>query len=238
MEEPRSGRHASATFQVDALPTPVHHLLNYGTSAPPTGPFAIFRISRCPAALHTSRKRSMSSKAAVARMVGKISADNSAMLLCDVQERFRSLIHHGETVIRTSKLLTSASKELNIPLVITEQYPKVFGPTIRDCFEDESHLQSTPTFPKKLFSMMTPEVSEHIKSLNATSFILFGIETHVCVQQTALDLLEMGHEVHIIVDGTSSQQALDREIALQRLSNAGAYLTTAQSILFMLLKGE
>jgi hypothetical protein len=59
---------------------------------------------------------------------------------------------------------------------------------------------------------------------------------HVCVQQTCLDFLEEGKDVHIIVDGVSSQQAFDREIALQRMSQAGAYLTTAQSAAFMLMK--
>merc|ERR1712151_1008231 len=134
------------------------------------------------------------------------------------------------------KLMTSVSKELNMPIIVTEQYPKVFGLTVKDCFADQSHLDSLTKFPKRLFSMMTPEVSDHVESLNVNTFILLGIEAHVCVQQTALDLLERGHEVHIIADGTSSQQSYDREIALQRMVNAGAYITTAQSAVFMLMQ--
>jgi len=92
-------------------------------------------------------------------------------------------------------------------------------------------------FEKKKFSMVTPEVQDCLKTKDfddRESVILFGIEAHVCVQQTCLDLLEMGKDVHIVVDGVSSQQPFDREIALQRMSNAGAFLTTAQSIAFML----
>merc|ERR1712232_1359958 len=86
------------------------------------------------------------------------------------------------------------------------------------------------------FSMLTTEVRDHLKPLNKTIYILVGIEAHVCVQQTALDLLEQGHDVHIIVDGVSSQQPFDREIALKRMSQAGAWLTTAQSAAFMLMQ--
>jgi nicotinamidase-related amidase len=77
---------------------------------------------------------------------------------------------------------------------------------------------TVPTFEKKLFSMCTPEVMSHISSLgDRTSFILFGIEAHVCVQQTALDLLEQGFDVHVVVDGVSSMSPLDREVALNRM---------------------
>ncbi len=75
--------------------------------------------------------------------------------------------------------------------------------------------------------------------MNATperkSVVLFGIEAHVCVQQTALDLLEQGYAVHVLVDGVSSSRAHDRAVALRRMENAGAYLTTAESLIFMML---
>ena len=170
------------------------------------------------------------------RMVGKLRPETTAFLLCDIQERFRPLMHYGETVISTAQYMTSVAKALEIPVVGTEQYSKVFGPTIGDCFASPEDLNATNIFEKKLFSMLTDEVQEHLEKLNKSSYVLFGIETHVCVQQTALDLLERGHDVHIIVDGVSSQQAYDREIALQRLSQAGAFLTTAQSAAFMLMQ--
>lgn len=173
-----------------------------------------------------------------ARAVGKLSPENSVLLVCDVQELFRPLIYKMETVIKTTKFMTSVAKELSIPIVATQQYTKVFGPTIPDAFADPSDIGSlAPVFEKKKFSMMTPECSEHLSSLGKTSYLLVGIEAHVCLQQTALDLLEQGHDVHIIADGVSSQQKYDREIALRRMESSGAWLTSAQSASFMLLGG-
>jgi len=83
---------------------------------------------------------------------------------------------------------------------------------------------------------MTDEVQAHVDKLDKQSFLLVGIEAHVCLLQTALDLLEQGKDVHVIVDGVSSQQPIDREVALERMSQAGAFLTTAQSAAFMLMR--
>ena len=158
-------------------------------------------------------------------------------LLCDIQEKFRPLMYRGETIVRTANYMTSVAKALDIPVVITQQYTKVFGETVEDCFADPDHFASCKRFDKKKFSMCTDEVKSHLKELNKPSVVLFGIEAHVCVQQTCLDLLEDGAtEVHLVADGISSQQPFDREIALQRMSGAGAFLTTAQSTAFMLMQ--
>lgn len=179
---------------------------------------------------------SSSLAATASRAVGKLSPSNTALLVCDVQERFRPLIHKMETVVNTTKFMTSVAKELKFPIVVTQQYTKVFGPTIQDAFEDPNDLGTlAPIFEKKKFSMCTEECTQHISSLNKSSFLLVGIEAHVCLQQTALDLLEKGHEVHIIADGVSSQQKYDRDIALRRMETSGAFITTAQSAAFMLL---
>jgi nicotinamidase-related amidase len=173
------------------------------------------------------------------RLVGKLKPESSVFLLCDIQDRFRPLIFRGETVINTSRYLTSVAKALDIPIVITQQYTKVFGDTVKNCFANpDEDLKSIPIFEKKKFSMCTDEVRAHLDDTlqNRPSIILFGIEAHVCVQQTALDLLEQGKDVHIIADATTSQQAYDREIALQRLSQAGAFVTTSQSAAFMLMQ--
>ena len=132
--------------------------------------------------------------------------------------------------------MTSVAKALSAPVVVTQQYTKVFGPTVPECFADPDDLTKVPIFEKKNFSMCTDECQQHMDTLGKSSVVLFGIEAHVCVQQTCLDMLEQGKEVHIIVDGVSSQQPYDREIALQRMSQAGAFLTTAQSAAFMLMK--
>lgn len=180
----------------------------------------------------------------LSRVVGKLTPSSTTFLLCDIQERFRPLILNGETVVKTAQYLTSIGSELEIPIIATEQYSKVFGPTVTECFangqSDVDALKSKGrVFEKKKFSMLTDEVMDHIQTeelRDRNSFVLFGIEAHVCVQQTCLDLLEMGKEVHVICDGVSSQKPYDREIALQRMSSAGAYLTTAQSLAFSLMQ--
>lgn len=146
--------------------------------------------------------------------------------------------------------MTSVASECDIPIVVTEHYIKVFGKTITDCFATPEIQNSAATFEKKLFSMYTPEVKAHMDAIeekqiaaddparkdDPSSIILCGIEAHVCVQQTCLDLLEAGKDVHIIVDAVTSQQSVDRDVALQRMQQAGAFLTTAQSAVFMLAK--
>ncbi|KAG7367006.1 isochorismatase hydrolase [Nitzschia inconspicua] len=179
---------------------------------------------------------SMSLTTTALRTVGKLKPENTVFLLCDIQERFRPLMWRGETVIRSAQYMTSVAKALDIPIVITQQYTKVFGETIPETFADAEHMKNVPKFEKKKFSMCTDEVKDHLNTLDKQSVVIFGIEAHVCVQQTCLDLLEDGKEVHIIADAVSSQQPYDREIALHRLSQAGAFLTTAQSAVFMLMQ--
>merc|ERR1712129_49537 len=185
------------------------------------------------------RHRKKSNSMLTSRGVGLLKPCKCALLLCDMQERFRPLINKGETVVNTCKLMTSVCKELNIPIVVTEQYSNVFGATIKDCFVDEEHAKSVPTFEKRIFSMMTPEVSEHLSTMpDVDSFLLVGVEAHVCVQQTALELLDLGRSVHVIVDGVSSQQEFDSKVAVQRMRDSGAFITTAQAAIFMLMNSS
>lgn len=178
----------------------------------------------------------MSTPSIARRAVGKLHPSSSVILLCDVQERFRPLIFKMESVVRTCRYMTSVADALGIPVVATQQYTKVFGDTLDECFATPEIKNATPIFEKKKFSMCTADLTAKLAELNKSSFIMVGIETHVCVQQTCLDLLEQGKDVHIIVDGVSSQQALDRQVALQRMQAAGAYLTTAQSAAYMLMQ--
>jgi nicotinamidase-related amidase len=172
--------------------------------------------------------------------VGKLHPERTVLLLCDVQERFIPLIYKSATVVNTCRYMTSVAKALGIPILATQQYTKAFGPTVPECFASPEELQATPIFEKKLFSMLTPQVMDKLENStefkDRDSYILMGIEAHVCVQQTCLDLLERGKQVHLIVDGVSSQQVIDREVALQRQQSAGAFLTSAQSAAFMLMQ--
>lgn len=190
-------------------------------------------------------------KAISRNVLGKLTPATTTFFLCDIQERFRPLMYNSQTIISTSQYLTSIANILSIPIVATQQYTKVFGPIVSDCFVNgqeglDALVKKGHVFEKKKFSMITDEVMEILNNSenyggNGVNFdgrdsvVLFGIEAHVCVQQTCLDLIEMGKDVHVVVDCVSSQQPFDRDISLQRMANAGAFLTTAQSLAFMLM---
>ena len=178
------------------------------------------------------------STAASSRMVGKLQAERTVMLLCDMQERFRSKYWKMPTVIQSCRYMLSVAHVLNIPILATQQSSHKFGTIIQDCFANESIQKSVSIFEKEQFSMLTDQVQSQLNRLNRESYIIMGIETQVCVQQTCFELLEQGAQVHVIVDGVTSQQPIDRQVALAQLQQSGAYLTTAQSAAFMLMQTQ
>jgi len=172
--------------------------------------------------------------------VTRLVATQSMLFICDIQELFRPLIFKSATVIDRTSLLTKVSRTLDIPIVVTRQYPKVFGAT---CLEIQAELDKVKDkamvadFAKTQFSMLTPEVREHCATLaDREKVIMCGIESHVCLLQTALDLLDSGREVHVVCDAASSQRAHDRTVAMKRLESAGCIMTTSESVIFDLLK--
>jgi len=152
---------------------------------------------------------------------------------CDLQDSFRNSINHFDKIVPIASRLISAAKILNIPVITTEQYPKGLGHTISEL---KPSLVNELVFPKTSFSMLIPEVVTHLeKAPDVKSIVLFGIETHVCVQQTTLDLLERGYDVHVVADAVSSRSQADRMIAIERMRQSGAYITTHESVIFELL---
>ncbi|KAK5052512.1 hypothetical protein LTR84_002376 [Exophiala bonariae] len=129
---------------------------------------------------------------------------------------------------------------LNIPVIATTQNAARLGDTVSEVSNLFSE-QKTPVsvIDKTAFSMLVPEVtpllSKGVESSAKHSVIITGIETHICVTQTTIDLLRQGHKVYLLADGVSSCNELERPIALARLAREGAVVTTSESILFELL---
>ena len=167
------------------------------------------------------------------RKISRIDPFRAVLLICDVQTKFQPLIYRSASVINRCALLNNVANALNIPVIVTEQYPKAFGVTV-----PEISLTATDTkvFAKRKFSMLTDEASTHLYSLDRRQIILCGVEAHVCVQQTAFDLLELDYDVHVVCDAVSSQRSYDRTVALDRMKGAGTLLTTAESLVFELMK--
>eukprot|EP00005_Dracoamoeba_jomungandri_P000502 CAMPEP_0174252038 /NCGR_PEP_ID=MMETSP0439-20130205/1679_1 /TAXON_ID=0 /ORGANISM="Stereomyxa ramosa, Strain Chinc5" /LENGTH=165 /DNA_ID=CAMNT_0015332515 /DNA_START=126 /DNA_END=623 /DNA_ORIENTATION=+ len=136
------------------------------------------------------------------------------------------------SVIHVSKLMVRASSLLSVPVLVTEQYPSSLGHTVG---EIDVGGRNVTVVPKVKFSMCVEEVLQQLESSQTTAVVLFGIETHICVQQTALDLKELGYEVHVLADGVSSIRQCDRLIALNRMRDSGVFVTTSESVLFEMM---
>merc|ERR1740138_1632053 len=121
----------------------------------------------------------------------------------------------------------------DIPVLVSEQYPKALLKTVA-----EVETTRAKVFEKTRFSVCTNEFLAYVESLKRKAIVLFGVEAHVAIQQTALDLLARGYQVHVLADGVSSQRGFDREIAIKRMLQAGAIITTAETVLFELLRSR
>eukprot|EP00347_Sterkiella_histriomuscorum_P022871 403336845 len=124
-----------------------------------------------------------------------------------------------------------------IPIIATAQAPKVFGPTIKELSDLYTQFgDGAKHFTKNTFSMMEPQIYEHLQSLQRKKIVLYGVEAHICVKQTALDLLERDFEVCLVIDAVSSMSYHDRTAGIEALRDAGATITTFQSLAFELAR--
>ncbi|KAL4075686.1 Isochorismatase-like protein [Scleroderma yunnanense] len=166
--------------------------------------------------------------------IARLVPGRTVFLLCDVQERFRSAIYGYDEIVLTINKILKVAKLLNIPVIVTEQNPKALGSTAHEIDLASLGDLHLGTVPKLSFSMM-PAVKELLRDHhNIESVVLFGIESHVCVLQTALDLLEQNYDVHVLADGVSSCNREEVPIALARIQQAGGYITTSESAAFQL----
>lgn len=171
-------------------------------------------------------------------LLGRLTPETCIFLLCDVQERFRPVIHKFDAVICRSNRLLMAANELRMPTLVTEQYPKGLGHTVSEIDVSNLAAHGGGVFEKTSFSMLSPGVQSHLAALGDkyTNFVVCGLEAHVCVQQTTLDLLEAGKSVHLCVDGISSSSHTDRAAGLRRSERAGAVLTTTEAVMMELIR--
>ncbi|KAJ3178191.1 Isochorismatase domain-containing protein 1 [Geranomyces variabilis] len=163
---------------------------------------------------------------------------STAFLCCDMQERFRGHIWNYPHIITTAQKMLDASSLLSVPFIVCEQNPAALGHTVVEI--DTS--RATAVIAKTKFSMLVPEVRAQLEESGRLlspwedrAAVLFGIESHVCVLQTALDLIDSGFRVVVLADGVSSMNKGEVQIALARLAAAGATVATSESILFQLL---
>ncbi|XP_073964857.1 isochorismatase domain-containing protein 1-like isoform X2 [Choristoneura fumiferana] len=168
--------------------------------------------------------------------LGALEAPKTAFLLCDIQETFRPHVKHFGEVVKVANKMMEAAKHFKIPVYVSEQYPKGLGHTTKDINVADAAL----VYEKTKFSMYTPELQEKLKKdvPELKSVVLFGIEAHVCIEQTVIDLLNEDISVHVLADGVSSRSLMDRGLALQRMQSIGSFITTSENVLFKLMKDK
>jgi isochorismate hydrolase len=159
--------------------------------------------------------------------------EKSALLIIDIQERILPVISNHQRVVDNTTKLIKGFKVLNLPIYFTEQYPKGLGPTTRAILDQ---LVDIKPFDKMSFSCSGAEdLFQEFRKKNLSQIVVCGIESHVCVQQTVLDLIENGFQVNLAADAVSSRKEIDYNTSIDRMRHHGAEVTTTESILFELL---
>ncbi|PIW70534.1 MAG: hydrolase [Ignavibacteriales bacterium CG12_big_fil_rev_8_21_14_0_65_30_8] len=158
----------------------------------------------------------------------------TALLIIDIQEKILGVMQHPKRVVKNTIKLIEGFKILDLPIFYTEQYPKGLGETEKSIKEALSDLEAVQ---KLSFSCSgAGDLFKQMKDKGITQIVVAGIESHVCVQQTVLDLLADKFQVNLAVDAVSSRNKIDYKTAIRRMNKHGAEVTTTEAILFELLE--
>jgi nicotinamidase-related amidase len=164
-----------------------------------------------------------------------LNVDNTALLVIDVQGKLAQLMHQKESLFANLEKIIRGAQVLEVPIIWTEQVPEKLGQTTPAIAE--LLVNSAEPISKASFSCcgVQPFMAQ-LQALDRRQTLMTGIETHICVYQTAVDLLDMGYEVQVVADAVSSRTAENRQIGLDRLNEAGAIITSTEMALFELLR--
>jgi nicotinamidase-related amidase len=163
----------------------------------------------------------------------KLDRARAALAVIDVQEGFRTAVLDFERVAGNVAVLVEGARILGLPVLVTEQYPKGLGATVP---EVARHLDGIEPIEKVSFSAFDADGFPAALADDRDQVVLCGIEAHVCVNQTAEDLLATGREVHVVQDAVSSRTAENRELGLHKMERGGAVVTSVETALFELLR--
>ncbi|XP_032668531.1 isochorismatase domain-containing protein 2-like isoform X2 [Odontomachus brunneus] len=159
----------------------------------------------------------------------------TALLVCDIQEGFAKAMKGFDLFVQNSSRLVSALKILNVPMIVSEQYPKALGKTV-----PEIDISGAKVFAKTQFNMCIPELRKELSTIcsgkKPESIILIGLEAHICIENSAIDLRMNGYEVHLVANCCYSRTQEDRLLALQRMRDIGCQITTSENVLYKLMK--
>ena len=164
----------------------------------------------------------------------KLDRSRAALVVVDVQEAFRPAVLDFERVAASVSVLVRGARVLGLPTIVTEQYPQGLGRTVPEVSE---HLDGVEPIEKVCFSAVQADgFSRALQEAGRDQVVLCGIESHVCVNQTAEDLLADGVEVHVAQDAVTSRTADNRALGLHKMERSGATVTSVETALFELLR--
>jgi nicotinamidase-related amidase len=164
-----------------------------------------------------------------------LTVDNTALLVVDVQGKLAQLMHQKEALFANLEKTVKGAQVLNIPIIWTEQVPEKLGQTIPEIAR--LLVNSAAPISKASFSCCgVRPFMDALRRLDRRQILVTGIETHICVYQTTLDLLKLGYQVQVVADAVSSRTAENKQIGLARIKKAGAAVTSTEMALFELLR--
>ena len=157
-----------------------------------------------------------------------IRAEDSALVVIDMQERLVPAMQAPARTIRNTRTLMTGASELGVPIVMTEQYPDGLGRTV-----PELATEGATVLPKMHFSCMEePSFAEHFRALGRKQAVIAGMEAHICVVQTAASMIEEGYEVFVVSDATASRTLESEQACIARLNAYGAGIVTTEMVIF------
>lgn len=163
----------------------------------------------------------------------RLNPNNTIIMVIDIQEKLYPVINGREELLSNTIHLLKGAALLKVPVILTEQYPKGLGKTVSEIAE---LLPDAQAFEKVTFSSLGNEqVLEKLRSEGRNHVILCGMETHICVLQTVLDLNEQGFRTILLDDCVGSRHKRDKKAAMNRAEREGAYISTSEAVLFELL---
>lgn len=163
-----------------------------------------------------------------------LTVENTALLIIDVQGKLAQLMQGKEVLFENLQRMIKGAQIVGIPIIWTEQNPKGLGPTIPKV---APLLSNSQPIHKLSFSCCGNEdFMRELRALNRKQILITGIETHICVYQTAMDLINLGYEVEVVADAVSSRTVENKEIGLEKVRDGGGKLTSTETALFELLK--
>lgn len=163
----------------------------------------------------------------------KISRDNTLILIIDVQDRLASIMKYKDKLVKNANILLETSRLMDLPVVVTEQYPKGLGSTLK-----ELDLSNTnhKVFEKIKYSAYVDDIKDHIDKLKPRNIVVLGMETHICVFQTARDLVNEGYNVLLPIDGVCSRTKENYRNGLDLIRSLGGVVSNTETIAFDLLE--